>query len=197
VRWTGLWRRKAANESTATATGDLFCFCAANPPPSAIVGHRAGREQQHPRSSSSNTIDHAQRINGPSNKSLGVVWMDMYPDGGLPLPPTSRSMMPPAFTVHPRPLRQSSALTKRHSPISCVRKPRERLRSRRRANEGKFTTDRNPYSVFSALIFPCRCLFPGFVACLIVIGNARNAHACWERLGRPRLLSFRVVAIAR
>lgn len=44
---------------------------------------------------------------GPSNKSVGVIWMDMYPDGGLPLPPTFKPMVPPAFTIHPRPSRQS------------------------------------------------------------------------------------------
>jgi hypothetical protein len=66
----GGWRRKAASEGS-TATGDLFCFYAANPPPSAIVGHRTGHEQR-PRSSSSNTIDHARRsIKRPSRRRLG------------------------------------------------------------------------------------------------------------------------------
>lgn len=40
VRWVGGVERQRARAARATATGDLFCFCAANPPPSAIVGHR-------------------------------------------------------------------------------------------------------------------------------------------------------------
>lgn len=83
------------------------------------------------------------------------------------------NVAPRRFHSLPTSIAPIAPLTKRHSPISCVRKPRERLRSRRRADEGKFTTDRNPDSVLSALISPCRCLFPGFVACWIVIGNAR------------------------
>jgi hypothetical protein len=86
--------------------------------------------------------------------------------------------------AHQQPSRQSSALTKRHSPISCVRKPRERLRSRRRANEGKFTTDRNPYSELCTLNLPCRCFFPCQASLRAVSSSETLVHVGKDLVGR-------------
>jgi hypothetical protein len=106
VRWTGLWRRKAANERQhGHGDGGFVLFLRSQ---SAALSYH--RPPYRPRTTSSIVVINNYRscTTKPTNEQVGLVWMDMYRVGGFPLPPTLRPTLPPvAFTVYPRPSRQS------------------------------------------------------------------------------------------